>query len=185
MTTRSTVIALALVVASTWPIIESAPSAQQPPPPGSPGGRGGAPVQGAEPDIPLVARFDRNGDTRLNREERDAARQYLAAHPELRRPVRGGRINRTGTAGPKMKPGEVKAYPADVALYAADALRTLFLEFEHADWEQELAAFWHTDVEVMATLTVDGKVYKDVGISFRGNNSFTAVPGRPQPSPPL
>src|SRR5215207_6966903 len=29
-------------------------------------GRGGVPVQGAEEDIPLVARFDRNGDKRLD-----------------------------------------------------------------------------------------------------------------------
>jgi hypothetical protein len=56
------------------------------------------------------------------------------------------------------------------------ALRTFFLEFEHADWEDELAAFRHTDVDVAATLTVDGRRYQNVGVSFRGNNSFTAVP---------
>ena len=33
-------------------------------------------------------------------------------------------------------------------------LRTLFLEFESADWEKELADFYHTDVEVPAKLTV-------------------------------
>jgi spore coat protein CotH len=61
-------------------------------------------------------------------------------------------------------------------LYDPGALRTLFLRFEQSDWEQELAAFYHTDVEVAATLTVDGRTYRDVGVSFRGNNSFTAVP---------
>src|SRR5262245_43327144 len=49
-------------------------------------------------------------------------------------------------------------------------LRAIFLEFERDDWEQELAAFWHTDVELPATLTMDGKTYPDVGVSFRGNN---------------
>ena len=139
-------------------------------------GRGGAPVQGAEEDIPLVAKFDRNGNKRLEHDERTAAREYLAAHPELRRPVRGGRINRTGSPGPKVAAADVKTYPASVDLYAPDALRTLFLEFEHADWEQELADFWHTDVELAASLIVDGTTYRDVGVSFRGNNSFTAVP---------
>jgi hypothetical protein len=142
----------------------------------APAGRGGPPVQGADPDIPLVAAFDRNGNKRLEYAERTAARAYLAAHPELRKPARGGRINRTGTPGTKLTPSDVQTYPADVPLYASDALRTFFIEFDTPDWEQELAAFWHTDVEVAAKLTVDGRSYVDVGVSFRGNNSFTAVP---------
>jgi spore coat protein CotH len=43
-------------------------------------------------------------------------------------------------------------------------------------WERELADFWHTDVEVPASLTVDGVAYRDVGVSFRGNNSSHMVP---------
>src|SRR5690606_845601 len=35
---------------------------------------------------------------------------------------------------------------------------------------------WHTDVEVPATLVVDGVTYRDVGAGFRGNNSFHMVP---------
>jgi len=151
----------------------SPPAGQQAP---AAPGRGGAPVQGAEPDIALVARFDRNGDKRLDYEERKPAREYLIAHPELRRPVRGGRLTRTGTPGPALSPKDVKSYPASVPLHDAGTLRTLFLEFDHPDWEQELAAFYHTDVQVPATLTVDGNQYRDVGVSFRGNNSFTAVP---------
>ena len=140
------------------------------------GGRGGPPVQGAEEDIPLVARFDRSGNRILEYEERKAAREYLAAHPELRAPPRGGRLTRTGSPGPQLTDTDVKAYPGSVPLYDRGTLRTFFLEFEHPDWEQELEAFWHTDVEIPATLRVDGKTYRDVGVSFRGNNSFTAVP---------
>jgi hypothetical protein len=75
-----------------------------------------------------------------------------------------------------VSPTDVRIYPDSIPLYAPDALRTVFLEFEHPDWEPELAAFWHTDVELGATMTVDGNVYRDVGVSFRGNNSFTNVP---------
>jgi hypothetical protein len=157
--------ALALVVAGAW----QSPTGR--------GGRGGAPVQGAEEDTKLVAEFDRNGDQVLDRAERVAAREYLAEHPELRRPVRRGRRStRTGTPGARLSPGDVETYEPDVSLYDADALRTLFLEFAEDDWELELEAFWHTDVDVGATLTVDGRVLLDVGVSFRGNNSFTAVP---------
>jgi len=155
-----------------------AQEAAPPPTPQRPagGGSGGPPVQGAEEDIPLVARFDQDGDNLLDYIERTAAREYLAAHPELRRPARGRRSTRTGTPGARLSPGDVTAYPSSVPLYDPGALRTLFLEFEHEDWEQELAAFWHTDVEIPATLTVDATTYRDVGMSFRGNNSFTAVP---------
>lgn len=139
------------------------------------GRRSGPRAQGAETDIPLVAQFDRNGNGRLDYDERTAAREHLVAHPELRRPTRRGRITRTGSPGPTLSPSDVKSY-GDAPLYDPGTLRTLFLEFEHDDWEQELAAFWHTDVEVAAALTVDGRKYRDVGVSFRGNNSFTAVP---------
>jgi hypothetical protein len=139
-------------------------------------GRGGIPVQGAEPDVALVERFDADGNHRLDYTERTVAREYLAAHPELRRAVRPPSMTRRGTPGPKLAPKDVAAYPSTVPLYDAGTLRTLFLQFERDDWEQELAAFYHTDVEIPATAIVDGQTYRDVGVSFRGNNSFTAVP---------
>ena len=140
-------------------------------------GRGGPPVQGAEVDLPLIARFDRDKSKVLDSTERAAAREYLAANPQLRPPPRiVGRVTRVGSPGPRITEADVKMYPASMPLYDPGALRTLFIEFAHANWEQDLEAFWHTDVEVPATLRVDGKTYRDVGISFRGNNSFTAVP---------
>ena len=37
-------------------------------------------------------------------------------------------------------------------------------------------AFKETDIEVPATLIVDGKTYKEVGVKFRGSSSFMMVP---------
>ena len=62
------------------------------------------------------------------------------------------------------------------ALYDTATLRTVFLQFENADWEQELEAFHNTDVEVPATAIVDGKTYKNVGVHFRGASSYMMVP---------
>jgi hypothetical protein len=174
----------AAAIAAGMLLTSALPMAQQPAPastaapqePLAGRGRGGPPVQGAEKDTPLVEQFDRNGDKRLNREERTAARAHLAAHPELRRPAGRSRITRIGSPGVPLAPTDVKQFGEKIPLNDRDTLRTLFLEFEHPDWEQELAAFYHTDVEVPATLVVDGKRYRDVGVSFRGNNSFTAVP---------
>ena len=73
-----------------------------------------------------------------------------------------------------MTPTEVESF-AGKPLYEPTILRTLFLDFEDADWEAEMADFYRTDVEVPATLTVDGKRYPDVGVHFRGMSSYFAV----------
>ncbi len=80
-----------------------------------------------------------------------------------------------GTPGRALKPADVRAYKTQ-PLYDPSVLRTVFLQFENADWEQELAAFNNTDVEVPATAIVDGATYKDVGVHFRGASSFMMVP---------
>jgi spore coat protein CotH len=77
--------------------------------------------------------------------------------------------------GPRVSPKDVENYP-DAALYEPSVLRTLFLDFENADWEAELADFHDTDVEVPATLTVDGMKYPKVGVHFRGMSSYGMVP---------
>jgi len=152
------------------------PGGFQGPPPFGPGGLGG--------ERPLVAKFDKNGDRRLDTTERKAARESLAAEPARggfgRRGGGPGGFGRGGMApgspGLKMAPADVKSYPASTPLYDLGALRTIFLQFENADWEQELAAFNNTDVEVPAIATVDGKAYRNVGVHFRGASSFMMVP---------
>ncbi len=175
----------------------------------------------------LVDDFDKDGDGRLNREERQAARKELQGQRQQRglggrrgfggrggfRPPRdgqppeqgqrerdserpegfgppgpfgprggfgppggfGGREDREPPKpGPKLSPVDVPPI-ADAPLYDSQVLRTLFLDFENADWEAELADFNNTDVEVPARLTVDGQSYPDVGVHFRGMSSFGMV----------
>jgi spore coat protein CotH len=86
---------------------------------------------------------------------------------------RGGAMRAEGTPGPAIAPADVA--PLAAPLYDSGTLRTVFLEFEHADWEQELAAFYNTDVEIPATLIADGTRYRDVGVHFRGASSFMSV----------
>lgn len=88
----------------------------------------------------------------------------------------GGRGRRVaGTPGPKVDPASVRVY-GDESLYDLSTLRTLFLTFDNTDWEKELEEFHGTDVEVPATLLVDGKAYSNVGIHFRGMSSYGGVP---------
>jgi len=146
------------------------------PPPGGPGG----PMR---QELKLVPQFDKNGDKRLDATERQAARQFVQRERAEGRGRRGpggprgpGRTEDLGPPqpGPNVSPAQVKPIP-NAPLYDAMTLRTLFLDFGNLDWEKELADFNNTDVEVPAKLTVDGKVYRDVGVHFRGASSFSMV----------
>jgi hypothetical protein len=131
-------------------------------------------------ELKLVKQFDKDGDQRLNAAERKAAREFLAKEKtEGRGPRRPGFRGRNESQeppapGPKLSPSDVKSYP-DAPLYDPQTLRTLFLEFEDADWEKELADFYRTDVDVPAKLTADGRNYRGVGVHFRGASSFFTV----------
>jgi spore coat protein CotH len=139
-------------------------------------GRGGGPMQ---QERKLVAQFDTNGDKRLDAAERKTAREWLATQPALGFGGRGrfgGGSAAAASPGRKLAPADVRSY-AGVPVYDGATLRTVFLQFEAGgDWEQELAAFNNTDVEVPATATIDGATYKDVGVHFRGMSSYFMVP---------
>jgi spore coat protein CotH len=142
--------------------------------------------------IKIVKQFDNDKNGWLNAEERAAARKFLEKErvsnlmgrrgrlpggfgpPPPGGPGGMGRIE-PGKPGPSVQPHEVPHYP-DKGLYDPKVLRTIFLEFESDDWENELQAFHGTDVEVPATLIVDGKKYPLVGVRFRGMTSYMTVP---------
>jgi hypothetical protein len=148
----------------------------------------------------ILKDFDKDGNKQLNAEERQEAREFLKKNPGRRigpgpgggplnllpgsRPPGGGFGPPPGFGeeenqeppkpGARISPDEVE--PAKGRdLYAPDTLRTLFLDFEREDWEKELADFHGTDVEVPATLTVDGVKYPGVGVHFRGQSSYMMV----------
>jgi hypothetical protein len=146
-----------------------------------PGGRGG--FGGVQAEQQLVAQFDKDGNKRLDAAERSAALAYLESQGGGRRGGFGrrgggsfGGSGATPSPGPRVSRDSVKSYPASVPFYDLGTLRTLFFDFEDANWEKELMAFKETDIEVPATMTVDGRTYPDVGMSFRGSSSFMMVP---------
>jgi hypothetical protein len=120
---------------------------------------------------PVVAEFDADKDGRLNAAEREAARQSLGATVAGRAGGRFGGNRTPPSPGIQLTSSDVQHFP-DAPIYDPATLRTFFIEFENADWEAEMVAFNNTDVDVPATVTVDGRVYRDVGVHFRGNSSF-------------
>ena len=170
------------VVAFTGFLIVFSSSSAFTQPPGGKGkdGKGGFNPFGGQ-KRKLVKEFDKNGDGWLNKDERAAAREAVK---------KGGGFGAGGfgpkggfgngsdmpiaKAGPKVTSAEVKNF-SNSSLYDTSVLRTVFLEFENADWEAELQDFHGTDVEVPATLIVDGKRYPNVGVHFRGMSSYMGV----------
>ena len=167
---------------------------------GGPGGRGGPFAETRK----ILATFDANHDGWLNIYERKAARASLQSEPAGGRgPGRGpggfggpfggpggpfggpgGRRRGPGgpggaiepaTPGPHVDETDVTA-SGSTDLYDAKVLRTIFLRFENEDWEAELEDFHNTDVDVPATMVVDGKSYAGVGVRFRGMSSYMMLP---------
>jgi spore coat protein CotH len=156
-------------------------------------GRGGPGLRPAGPGGPmggrkrqLVEQFDQDDNGWLNRKERQAARESLTGQgaggrrgfgpPGRRSGRRGGRGSQEPAApGPSLSPQDVESY-SDSPLYEPTVLRTLFIDFENDDWEAELQDFKGSDVDVPATLTVDGRKYPNVGVHFRGMSSYMMVP---------
>lgn len=153
-------------------------------------GPGGFPP-GLQPDRAIRTQFDTNADGRLDATERAAAREFLQANPAPGRggfgggrgfgPPPGGFPGGRGGRSEPTSPGvpltsaDVKTYDAKTPLYDPTALRTIFLTFDSDDWERELEDFHKTDVDVPATVVVDGQTYRDVGVRFRGASSYFMV----------
>jgi hypothetical protein len=142
---------------------------------GPPGGFGGfGPPGGGERK--LLSQFDKDQNGWLNAEERAAARKAPGGRGVRRGgfgPPGGRRDEEPASPGPTVAKADVT--PAEGELYARDVIRTMFIDFDNDQWEEELVDFYRTDVDVPATLTVDGKTYPMVGVQFRGMSSFGMV----------
>jgi len=130
------------------------------------------------PEQKLTKKFDADKNGFLDSAERQEALKEVQGDgrqggPPGRRP-RGGQAQ-AGTPGPKVSPRDVKNYPK-AGLYDPAVLRTVFIKFDTETWEEEMAKFKNTDIEMSATLTVDGRKYPMVGVKFRGQSSFGHIP---------
>ncbi len=166
---------MALVPVLAQPPQEPPEKGGQPPEKGGPPPFGG-PMMGGKRLV--VSQFDKDGDNKLNKDERVAAREFLKKNNAGRGFFPKGGFGKgkqdPPKPGPKVAPADVKNFP-DATLYEPTVLRTIFLQFEDNDWEAEMADFYHTDVSIPATMTVDGKTYPNVGVGFRGASSYFTV----------
>ena len=138
-------------------------------PSGPDGDRGGRPPR---PDGDRGGRPPRPDGDRGGRPPRpDGDRGGRPPRPD----DRGGREEPTRdfSKAEKLSPSNEK--PSKKGLYHEGTLRTLFITTKDDEWKEEMEAFYRTDVAVPADLIVDGKLYKDVGLKYRGNSSYFSV----------
>ena len=138
-------------------------------PGGMPGFGGGR--RGPQPPEKLLKQFDTDKDGKLTRAERQAAlntrgggSSSLMSEERLHEGVQSD-VQASLNTVPEGSP----------SLYDAQTLRTLHLRFHHEDWYEQMSSFYRTDIEVPAALIVDGKVYPEVGVHFRGTSSYFTV----------
>jgi hypothetical protein len=60
-------------------------------------------------------------------------------------------------------------------LYDVDTVRTFYLTFSQQDWWVQLGRNRTSKTELPATLTVDNRLYQQVGVRFRGTSSYFAT----------
>ena len=132
------------------------------------------------PQQKLTRKFDADKNGFLDSTERQAALKEVQQDDRVRGP-KGRRPRRenfqSSTPGLKVSPEDVKGYPTS-SLYDPAVLRTIFIEFDTENWENEMAKLKNTDVEMPATVIVDDRKYPMVGIKFRGQSSFGHVPAQ-------
>ena len=124
----------------------------------------------------LVNRFDSDTDGKLNSDERKAAREYIQdTRGESGPPRPSGGTSPNTTLEADLKASTAAAPDGNSDLYDARTLRTLYLRFHNEDWYEQLGDFYRTDVDMPADLIVDGKVYRSVGVRFRGSSSYFTI----------
>ena len=148
----------------------------------------------------LVAQFDKNGDGWLNTEERKAARESAPLQTRIaggrwpRRTWRSRRVwsarrrssgwwsgggpqpREPAQAGPAGFSGRCEAGAGCFALRSTACCARCSWSSRTPTGKRSWPTFKNTDVEVPATLTVDGKKYPNVGVHFRGMSSYMMVP---------
>lgn len=72
--------------------------------------------------------------------------------------------------------GSVPAAAVAQDLYDVNTLRTIAIQFNDANWLQLLRQNYASETNILATVTVDGVNYPNVGVRIRGNTSYTALP---------
>lgn len=131
----------------------------------------------------LVQRFDKNKNARLDSAERAAAIEWIVEDKKKNPPRRRGRGSKFE---PKMASYKVAkdsvATHKDKPLYDTSVVRTMFLDFANPKHDEHMKLFYRTDIDEPATLTVDGDVYEDVGVHYRGSSSYFTVVNHPKKS---
>lgn len=63
--------------------------------------------------------------------------------------------------------------------YDMDTVRDVYLQFTATNYWSQLTTNYGPEINIAANMTVDGVIYPNVGVRFRGNTSYTQLPAQP------
>lgn len=63
-------------------------------------------------------------------------------------------------------------------LYKQTEIKTIYLDFSQSNWWNLLTANYTNGTDIPATMTLDGIVYNQVGVAFKGQTSYSQVNGQ-------
>ncbi len=66
--------------------------------------------------------------------------------------------------------------------YKHDVMKTIYLEFSQSNWWNLLTTNYNSGTDLSATMTVDGVVYEQVGVGFKGATSYNQTNGEEKKS---
>jgi spore coat protein CotH len=64
-------------------------------------------------------------------------------------------------------------------LYDMNTVRDVYLTFSQGNWWSQLTTNYAPEINIAATMTIDGVAYPNCGVRFRGNTSYTQLPQSP------
>ncbi len=64
-------------------------------------------------------------------------------------------------------------------LYDMNTVRDVYLTFSQGNWWSQLTTNYGPEINIAATMTIDGVAYANCGVRFRGNTSYTQLPQSP------
>ncbi len=60
-------------------------------------------------------------------------------------------------------------------IFNVDVIDTIYLQFANSNWYNTMTTNFNSGTELSATLTYNGEVYEQVGVSFKGQTSYSQV----------
>ena len=68
-------------------------------------------------------------------------------------------------------------------LYDIDTIQSVSLVFKQANWKSQLVANYKSKTYIRCDVTINGKLFRDAGVRYRGSSSYSKIPAGSEKQP--